>query len=946
MSTTTPTQSPKETIDIYGAREHNLKNLTLKIPRNKLVVITGVSGSGKSSLAFDTIYAEGKRRYMESFMSYIRTFLGGMRRPDVDKIEGLSSVIAIEQKTTSNNPKSTVGTATDIYDFMRLLYAKCAEAYSYKTGEKLLKLTEREVFDLIYERFYNKKVTLLAPMVRGRKGHHKEIFAKVLKSGFSQARIDGTFQKLTRSLQLDRYKVHDIDLVVDKTLICDEGRERLQSSLKSTWLYGKRNLILLDEEGRTHFFSKNFISPTTGESYEDPSPNTFSFNSPYGACSKCQGTGEVLYADLQSIIPDKSLSIADGAIVPLGAYRSVSVFVELDAYLKANGFDLKTPISQIPGEVLEALLYGGKFQSSALEDDEEFDDREIFKFGGVLNFLKRQKERARSSRLDDETGECDITSECPACSGKRLKREALCFKIDGCSIADLAMMNLQDLFVWMQEVSGRMTEKQRLISSQLLVEMQNRLKLLVDMGLDYLHLNRPLTTLSGGESQRVRLATQIGTQLVGVLYILDEPSVGLHQRDNDRLIESLRALRDLGNSVIVVEHDRDIMLSADYLIDIGPGAGPHGGYLVGAGDVENFLTQGSETAKFLSNQICFPIPKERRVGNGSSLVIKGCTGHNLENIDVEIPLGAVTCITGPSGSGKSSLINSTLVPAVKNFLYKSNHKCLPYGEILGIEHIKHLVEVDQAPIGRTPRSNPATYTGIFNYVRDFFTMLPESKIRGYKPSRFSFNVKGGRCPYCEGDGLKTISMSFMDDVHVPCDMCRGMRYNKETLEIKYRNASISDVLEMTIDKAIEFFDKHPHLLRKLNTISEVGLGYMQLGQHSTTLSGGEAQRIKLATELAKRRNSQTLYVLDEPSTGLHFSDIAKLMQVVDKLVSMGNSVVIVEHNLDIIKLADYVIDLGPGSGPKGGEILAKGTPEDVAMCVGSVTGTFLKKELN
>lgn len=933
-------------IEIFGAREHNLKNINLEIPRNKLVVITGVSGSGKSSLAFDTIYAEGQRRYMESFMAYVRTLLGGMKRPDVDKINGLSPVIAIDQKTTSKNPKSTVGTTTDIYDFLRLFYAKCADAFSYIDGKKLMKLTEKEIFDYISNSLINEKLTILAPLVKSRKGHYKELFSKILKSGFHKIRIDGTIQSIIPGMQLDRYRTHNIEVVIDRLVFHKDDTERLKSSLKIAWAYGEKNIMILNAAGQALHFSQNFMDPITGLSYEDPSPSTFSFNSPYGACNRCQGIGSIINADIEKLIPNMLISIASGAIIPLGHYRDIAFFHELNELLTAQGYKINTPINELPASILDQVLYGTTLvlSTDGVDGfDSEFDKAKILKFDGVLKFLLKQQERSKIK--NDETDIYELTCICPECMGQRLKKEALHFKIQEKSIADLANMDLQSLSSWINSIEQKLSKKQKIISKDLLVEIKKRLQLLVDMGLDYLHLNRTLNTLSGGESQRVRLATQIGTQLVGVLYILDEPSIGLHQRDNLKLITVLKALRDLGNSVIVVEHDKEIMLNADYLIDIGPGAGVNGGNVIAAGTIETFLTQKSKTAEFLSNRSNIPIPRTRRKGNGHWLSIKGCTGYNLKNIDFKMPLGTLTCITGPSGSGKSSLIYSTLVPLIKNHLYKSNHYHLPYTSLDGLKHLDSLVEVDQGPIGRTPRSNPATYTGIFNAIRNFFTQLPESKIRGYGPGRFSFNVKGGRCNDCEGGGMKLISMNFLEDIHILCETCRGKRYNRETLEVKYHGCSISDILDMTVDKAAVFFAKHIHLLKKLTTLQDVGLGYVTLGQHATTLSGGEAQRIKLATELSKRGSTKTLYILDEPSTGLHFSDIQKLVNVLNNLVDKGNTMLIIEHNMDIIKIADYIIDMGPESGPRGGKIMAEGTPEEVVENNTNSTSVFLKTEL-
>lgn len=942
MSQVTPAQ--EEYIEIFGAREHNLKNLDLKIPRNKLVVITGLSGSGKSSLAFDTIYAEGQRRYMESFSAYARSFLGGMERPDVDKINGLSPVIAIEQKTTSKNPRSTVGTVTEIYDFMRLLYARAGEAYSYLTGSKMVRQTEDQIIDLLFTNFLNKKLYILAPVVKGRKGHYRELFEQIRKMGFSKVRVDGVVIEMVPKMQVDRYKIHDIEIVIDRIVAEESDRFRITQSLKSALQHGKGVIMIRDEAGEIHHFSKYLMDPETGLSYEEPAPNTFSFNSPYGACPTCSGLGITEEITRESIIPDPKLSITRGGIAPLGEYRDIWIFKKIEAILKHYKCSMSTPIEKLPEHVVEILLNGDKIEV-AVDSVKYPGTKWHTTFEGIINFLKKYQEGS-SDKIQDWVSEYTITQTCPDCHGYRLKQEALHIKIDNTHIGQLAVMDIRALGEWFVGLEDRLSEKQNVIAVEVLKEIRKRIGFLLDIGLDYLSLNRPLRTLSGGEAQRIRLATQIGTQLVGVLYILDEPSIGLHQRDNEKLIQALQSLRDLGNSVLVVEHDKDMMLASDYLLDMGPGAGRHGGSIVADGTPAEILQTGGLTAKYLSGKIGLPVPKERRKGKGKELLIKGATGNNLKNIDLKLPLGTLICITGVSGSGKSTLIHETLYPILNQHIYHSKKSPMPYKSVAGLEHLDKVIEVDQSPIGRTPRSNPATYTGVFSDIRTLFTELPEAKIRGYKPGRFSFNVKGGRCEDCEGAGMKLIEMDFLPDVHVPCETCKGKRYNRETLEIRYKGKSISDVLDMTVEQAVEFFDKLPKILRKIKTLNDVGLGYITLGQHATTLSGGEAQRVKLATELSKKDTGKTFYILDEPTTGLHFQDIELLMLVVNGLVSKGNTVLIIEHNMDVIKMADYVVDLGPEGGNKGGTIVVQGSPEKVADTAKSYTGKFLKIELN
>jgi excinuclease ABC subunit A len=932
-----------ENIEVIGAREHNLKNISVSFPRNKLVVITGISGSGKSSLAFDTIYAEGQRRYMESFSAYARSFLGNLERPDVDKINGLSPVISIEQKTTSKNPRSTVGTVTEIYDFMRLLYARTGEAYSYLSGQKMIRQSEDQILDAILNNFKGKKLTLLAPIVKGRKGHYRELFVQVRKQGYVKVRVDGDVQDIVAKMQVDRFKIHDIEVVIDRILADEKDRVRIGLSINKCLKEGKGVMMLLEENNRLHHFSKYLMDPTTGLSYDEPAPNTFSFNSPYGACSVCNGLGHIEEITEASVIPDKNLSISRGGILPLGEYRDIWIFKKIEAILKRYKLTLTTSIKDIPKEALRVLLYG---------DDEPVAVASVkypgtewnTKFEGIVNFLEKQKEEG-TDNIRKWLEDFMITRVCPECNGARLKKESLHFKIDGKNISELALFDIQQLKNWFYKLEDRLNEKQNVIATEVLKEIRKRIGFLLDVGLDYLSLNRPLKTLSGGEAQRIRLATQIGTQLVGVLYILDEPSIGLHARDNVKLIQALKDLRDLGNSVVVVEHDKDMMLESDYIIDIGPGAGRHGGQVVSAGEPALFLKNNSTTAKYLSGKVGINHTKERRNGNGKSLSISGAEGNNLKNVDLTIPLGTFTCITGVSGSGKSTLIHETLFPILNQHFYHSRTEPMPFKKIDGLKELDKVIEVDQSPIGRTPRSNPATYTGVFSDIRDLFSQLPEAKIRGYKPGRFSFNVKGGRCETCEGAGLRLIEMEFLPDVYVHCETCKGKRYNRETLEVRFKGKSISDVLEMTVEEAVTFFENQPKILRKIETLNEVGLGYISLGQHATTLSGGEAQRVKLATELSKRDTGKTFYILDEPTTGLHFQDISHLLDVLQKLVDKGNSVLVIEHNMDVIKSADYVVDLGPEGGAKGGQIIAQGTPEQVAKNVKSYTGKFLKAEL-
>ena len=935
--------SGHEYIEIVGAREHNLKNISISFPRNKLVVLTGISGSGKSSLAFDTIYAEGQRRYMESFSAYARSFIGNLERPDVDKINGLSPVISIEQKTTSRNPRSTVGTVTEIYDFLRLLYARAGEAFSYLSGERMVRQSDDQILDAIINNHLGKKLTLLAPVIKGRKGHYRELFVQIRKQGYTKVRVDEEVMEITAKMQLDRFKIHDIEVVIDRIVPDGKDRHRIAQSINTAMKEGKGVIMIMEENGRVHHFSRFLMDPKTGLSYDEPAPNNFSFNSPYGACPTCTGLGAVEEITEDSIMPDKKLSISRGGILPLGEYRDIWIFKKVEAILKKYKLTLTTPIKDIPKEAIKVLLYGDDEPvavASVKYPGTEWNTR----FEGIINFLQKQKDEG-SEAIRKWVEDFTVVKVCPDCNGARLKKESLHVKIDGKNISELAELNITDLKKWFTGLESRLDEKQNTIAKEVLKEIRKRIGFLLDVGLDYLHLNRPLRTLSGGEAQRIRLATQIGTQLVGVLYILDEPSIGLHARDNAKLIKALKDLRDLGNSVIVVEHDKEMMLESDYIIDIGPGAGRHGGSVVAQGDPETFLKSNSTTAKYLSGKMSIPYLKERRKGSGEKLTLTGATGNNLKNVDLEIPIGTFTSITGVSGSGKSTLIHETLFPILNQYFFNSRTEPLPYKKVEGLKLIDKVIEVDQSPIGRTPRSNPATYTGVFTDIRDLFSQMPEAKIRGYKTGRFSFNVKGGRCETCEGAGLRLIEMEFLPDVYVPCETCKGKRYNRETLEVRFKGKSISDVLDMTVEEAVSFFENQHRILRKIQTLSEVGLGYISLGQHATTLSGGEAQRVKLATELSKRDTGKTLYILDEPTTGLHFQDISHLLDVLQKLVDKGNTVLVIEHNMDVIKSADYIVDLGPEGGAGGGRIIAKGTPEEVSKNPASFTGKFLKPEL-
>ncbi|MEQ6168085.1 excinuclease ABC subunit UvrA [Ekhidna sp. MALMAid0563] len=934
----------EEVIEVIGAREHNLKNIDVTLPRNKLITITGISGSGKSSLAFDTIYAEGQRRYMESFSAYARAFIGDMERPDVDKIEGLSPVISIEQKTTSRNPRSTVGTVTEIYDFFRLLYARAGEAYSYLSGNKMTRQSEDQIIDMILKSYDGQKLVLLAPVVKGRKGHYRELFVQIRKLGFTKVRVNGEIQDLVPKMQVDRYKTHDIEIVTDRIKVSEKDRKRIRESVNTSLRHGDGVMMIQKEDGTTSHFSKNLMDPETGLAYDEPAPNTFSFNSPYGACQECNGLGVIEEISKDSVIPDSSLSISRGGIAPLGEYRDIWIFKKIDAILKRNKVNLSTPIKKIPEDIINVLLYGDSVPVAVSSVKYPGTDWHT-KFEGIINFLEKQKDGG-SEKIQAWVKEFTDTRTCPSCNGYRLKKEALHYKIADKHIGELAEMDIKTLGEWMVGLEDRLDDRQLVIATEILKELRKRIGFLLDVGLDYLSLNRPLKTLSGGEAQRIRLATQIGTQLVNVLYILDEPSIGLHQRDNVKLIQALKDLRDLGNTVIVVEHDKDMMLASDEVVDIGPGAGRHGGQIVAKGNPEEFLKLGSSTADYLKGTRKIEVPAERRGTNGKWLELYGASGHNLKNVDLKLPLGNLILVTGVSGSGKSTLIHETLYPLLRKHLYKSRQEPLPYKKVSGVEHFDKIIEVDQSPIGRTPRSNPATYTGVFSEIRSLFAQLPEAKIRGYKPGRFSFNVKGGRCETCGGGGMRVIEMDFLPDVLVPCETCKGKRYNRETLEVRFKGKSISDVLDMTVSQAVEFFENQPRIVRKLKTLDEVGLGYISLGQHATTLSGGEAQRVKLATELSKKDTGKTFYILDEPTTGLHFQDIEHLLDVLQKLVNKGNTVLIIEHNMDVIKVADHIIDLGPEGGFAGGQIIAQGTPEEIVKVDGSYTAKFLKEELN
>jgi len=929
-------------INVWGARVHNLKDINVAIPRNSLTVITGLSGSGKSSLAFDTIFAEGQRRYIETFSAYARNFLGNLERPDVDKITGLSPVISIEQKTTNKNPRSTVGTTTEIYDFLRLLYARAGTAYSYLTGEKMVKYTEEKILEMILHDYAGKQIYILSPLVRNRKGHYRELFESMRKKGYMNIRVDGTIEELTRGMKVDRYKNHNIELVIDKMLVEDVSHERLTKSVEAAMKQGD-GLIMLLEKGCTEgkYFSKRLMCHTSGISYKDPAPNIFSFNSPEGACPHCKGLGYVTEIDLQKVIPNDKLSIHEGGIAPLGKYKNQMIFWQVDALLRKHDCNLKTPIKDIPKEALDEVLYGA-LENVRIDKELIHANSDYFvEFNGIIKYLQATIDNDDTALGKKWADQFKTTVTCPSCKGMRLNREALSYKIWDKGIADLANMDITALKTWLGEVEQHLDEKQKRIAAEILKEIKKRVNFLTEVGLDYLSLNRQSATLSGGESQRIRLATQIGSQLVNVLYILDEPSIGLHQRDNERLIRSLKELRDLGNTVIVVEHDEDMMRAADWIIDIGPKAGRKGGEVVFQGTPAEMLKQHTLTADYLNGTRAIEVPRKRRKGNGRMLEIKGATGNNLKQVDVQFPLGELIVVTGVSGSGKSTLINETLQPILSTHFYRSLKQPMPYEECLGIDNIDKVVSVDQSPIGRTPRSNPATYTGVFNDIRALFVNLPEAKIRGYKPGRFSFNTKGGRCEACAGNGYKTIEMNLLPDVMVPCEVCHGKRYNRETLEVRFKGKSIADVLDMTINQAMEFFENTPNILNKIKALQEVGLGYIKLGQSSTTLSGGESQRVKLATELAKRDTGKTLYILDEPTTGLHFEDIRILMDVLQKLVDKGNTVIIIEHNLDVIKLADHIIDIGPEGGSGGGKIVAQGTPEAIAKAGKGYTAKFL-----
>ncbi|OXA66270.1 excinuclease ABC subunit A [Flavobacterium aquidurense] len=936
------------TIEVLGARVHNLKNIDISIPREKLVVITGLSGSGKSSLAFDTIYAEGQRRYVETFSAYARQFLGGLERPDVDKIDGLSPVIAIEQKTTSKSPRSTVGTITEIYDFLRLLYARGADAYSYNTGEKMVSYSDEQIKDLIIQDFKGKRINILAPVIRARKGHYAELFQQITKQGFLKVRVNGEVQDLVSGMKLDRYKTHDIEIVVDRMLIEDteDNQKRLSESINTAMHHGENVLMILDQDtNEVRFFSRNLMCPTTGISYQNPEPNLFSFNSPKGACPHCNGLGTVHEINIKKIIPNPKLSIKAGGFAPLGEYKSSWIFKQLEVIGEKFSFKITDPIEKIPEEAMIMILHGGK--DKFVVNSKELGVTRDYKidFEGISHFIKNQFDETSSTTIKRWAKDFMDEVNCPVCDGSRLKKEALFFKINDKNIVELCDMDISDLTVWFQDLNKHLSDKQLLIASEVVKEIKDRLNFLMNVGLNYLALSRSSKSLSGGEAQRIRLATQIGSQLVGVLYILDEPSIGLHQRDNEKLIHSLEQLRDIGNSVIVVEHDKDMIERADYVIDIGPKAGKYGGEIISIGTPAETLKSNTITAQYLNGKMKLEIPKERRKGNGKFLKLTGATGNNLKNVSIELPLGKMICVTGVSGSGKSTLINETLYPILNAYYFNGVKKPQPYKKIEGLEHIDKVIDIDQSPIGRTPRSNPATYTEVFTEIRNLFTMTSESMIRGYKAGRFSFNVKGGRCETCEGSGVRTIEMNFLPDVYVECETCQGKRFNRETLEIRYKGKSISDVLNMTVDEAVPFFENIPKIYRKVKTIQDVGLGYITLGQQSTTLSGGEAQRIKLAGELSKKDTGNTFYILDEPTTGLHFEDIRVLMDVINKLVDKGNTILIIEHNMDVIKLADYIIDIGPEGGKGGGQLIAKGTPEEVAKNKKSYTAKFLKKEL-
>jgi len=925
-------------IDVYGARVHNLKNVDLKIPRNKLVVFTGLSGSGKSSLAFDTIFAEGQRRYIETFSSYARQFLGNLERPDVDKIDGLSPVISIEQKTVSKSPRSTVGTITEVYDFLRLLYARIGVAYSYNSGERMVKYSDDQIVDLIIKSYADKKVTLLAPKIKGRKGHYRELFEQVLKMGFTKVRVDGEVQDIVKGMKLDRYKIHDVDIVIDRIIISKKDRKRIYDAVITAMKHGDKSMMIMDNDSKeVRHFSRTLMCPTSGVSYPDPEPNLFSFNSPYGACSSCSGLGEVSEADITKIIPNAKLSIKKGGLAPLGGFKGGWIYDKIENVLSKEGYSIQTPLEDIPSDILNLVLYG---------NDGIDVSKDSIPFEGVIPFISRHaEENTASVKRWAENFMNKVT--CPVCEGTRLRKEAHYFKLDGKHIGDLSSFDLQELKDWFDGLENKLDDNQKLIGTEILKEINNRISFILDVGLNYLSLNRSAKTLSGGEAQRIRLATQIGSELMNVLYILDEPSIGLHQRDNTKLINSLKKLRDTGNSVIVVEHDKEMIEAADFVVDIGPKAGLFGGEIMNANPIDKLESKISLTTQYLKGEMEIAVPSKRRKGNGKYLELNGASGHNLKNVNLKIPLGTLTCVSGVSGSGKSSLINHTLYPILLNHIYNGVRKPLPYKSVKGLEHLDKVIEIDQNPIGRTPRSNPATYTALFTEIRSLFASLPEAQIRGYKPGRFSFNVKGGRCETCGGGGLKVIEMNLLPDVYVECETCNGKRYNRETLEVRYKGKSISDVLDMTIEDAVPFFESIPKIHRVLETLLSVGLGYIKLGQSSTTLSGGEAQRIKLATELCKKSTGNTIYIMDEPSTGLHFEDIRMLLIVLQRIVEDGNTVLVIEHNLDIVKVADYIIDIGPEGGKGGGKIVCKGTPETIAKKhqKDSFTAKYLALEL-
>ncbi|MBP5619882.1 MAG: excinuclease ABC subunit UvrA [Bacteroidaceae bacterium] len=938
--------SAGETVTVLGARVHNLKNIDVEIPRCSLTVITGLSGSGKSSLAFDTIFAEGQRRYIETFSAYARNFLGNLERPDVDMISGLSPVISIEQKTTNKNPRSTVGTSTEIYDFFRLLYARVGEAFSYVTGERMVKYTEEQILDLLLKDFMGKKIYLLAPLIKNRKGHYKELFDTIRRKGYHYVRVDGVIQENVSGMKVDRYKNHDIEVVVDRLVIQEKEDKRLVQSISTTMKQGDGEMLVYDfDTNEVRHYSKRLMCPTSGISYSDPAPHDFSFNSPRGACPRCKGLGYVSLIDVEKVIPDRSLSVKEGGIAPLGKSRQAMIFWEIQAILQNYGCDLDTPLAQVPDDAIDEIINGSTERLRIPSEITHTSNDYYIVYEGLVKFIQQMQDSEVSASAQKWIDQFSRTAECPECHGKRLNKQALNFRIADKNIAEVAEMDLSELYGWLQKLDDVLTERQRKIAPEILKEIRTRLSFLLDVGLDYLSLSRSSMSLSGGESQRIRLATQIGSQLVNVLYILDEPSIGLHQRDNIRLINTLKALRDTGNTIIVVEHDQEMMENADYIVDIGPMAGRRGGEVVFQGTYKNMLKKDTLTSKYLKGALKIEVPAERRKGNGKSIFLHGAHGNNLRNVDVEFPLGTLICVTGVSGSGKSTLVNDTLQPILSQHFYRSLRDPLPYGSIEGLGNIDKVVNVDQSPLGRTPRSNPATYTGVFNDIRSLFVELPEARIRGYKPGRFSFNVKGGRCEACSGNGYKTIEMNFLPDVYVPCEECQGKRYNRETLEVRFRGKSIADVLDMTINQAVEFFENQPVILNKIKVLQDIGLGYIKLGQSSTTLSGGESQRVKLATELSKRETGKTLYILDEPTTGLHFEDIRVLLNVLNRLVDRGNTVIVIEHNLDVVKCADWIIDMGPDGGRRGGKLIFEGTPEQLVASKKGYTAKYLKKIL-